>query len=757
MKDAQNPDHISLNTLISRLRDGEYQIPDFQRDFEWAPWDIRDLMRSIFMDYYIGSLLLWRGKPENFAALSCEPLYGFEGRSHPEVIVLDGQQRLTAMYYAFFAPNRPLPNRASRAIYGIRVDRYFNEEWDEAFVYEWWSRLLEKRLYTPEWQYADHYFPLSVISKGGFELFEWITGYKSYWEQQSHDAEQAGNHQRASLCQQHADYAKTFGDDIRETLDQYQVSFIELDKELAIDKVCDIFTQINSKGVRLDVFDLINALTRPRNIKLKDMWREAEPRLDFVDTDKMNVYILQVMSLLRQNYCSPKYLYYLIPGESRVTVDHKTGQRSKEVLIRDNADFEQRWSQAVDALEEAINLLRNPQEFGAISAKYLPYVSILPVFSALQAHLKTCPPELRLSGQRKIKHWYWASVFLYRYSGSVESTSSRDFQDVREWIKDDEAVPPVILELEAQFRKIDLRRETNTNSSVYKAIFNLLVLGGARDWITGTTPQFDDLDDHHIIPRSWGLEHLNGKQIDTILNRTPLTSTTNKHVIGNRLPNAYLPELMAVNGEETMYSVLATHFISREAVKILLHDPFTKEDFNDFIVERQRTILRAVEELLIKERLDLSPDLRDLDKEIEQVELRVRALIAQVLDDDASQLPQHIAVKINERLHAALRRDPGLDPEHYTSLKGLLEFADLRELEAIMSAKQLWPRFGKHFGSNEAMRVRFSQLANARNGIRHSRTITEVARKDAEAALLWFSQVLDRDLSLASHTVQHSV
>ena len=73
MKDAQKPDHVSLNTIIGRLREGRFVIPDFQREFEWKPWDIRDLMRSIFLDYYIGSLLLWAGKEENFAALSCEP------------------------------------------------------------------------------------------------------------------------------------------------------------------------------------------------------------------------------------------------------------------------------------------------------------------------------------------------------------------------------------------------------------------------------------------------------------------------------------------------------------------------------------------------------------------------------------------------------------------------------------------------------------------------------------------------------------
>ena len=79
MKDAQKPDHISLNTLISRLKEGRFVIPDFQRDFEWRPWDIRELMQSVFMDYYIGSLLLWKGTPDNFDKLSCEPIYAFKG------------------------------------------------------------------------------------------------------------------------------------------------------------------------------------------------------------------------------------------------------------------------------------------------------------------------------------------------------------------------------------------------------------------------------------------------------------------------------------------------------------------------------------------------------------------------------------------------------------------------------------------------------------------------------------------------------
>jgi uncharacterized protein with ParB-like and HNH nuclease domain len=78
--------------MVGRLREGRYVIPDFQRDFEWEPWDIKELMSSIFRDYYIGSLLLWKGKDENFEALSCEAIYGFEGADGRTDIVLNQSQ-----------------------------------------------------------------------------------------------------------------------------------------------------------------------------------------------------------------------------------------------------------------------------------------------------------------------------------------------------------------------------------------------------------------------------------------------------------------------------------------------------------------------------------------------------------------------------------------------------------------------------------------------------------------------------------------
>lgn len=742
VKDAQKPDHISLGTLISHLKEGRFVIPDFQREFEWQPWDIRDLMRSIFLDYFIGSLLLWRGKEENFRALACEPIYGYTNESSDrQHIVLDGQQRLTAMYYTFIAPNVPVPNRANRYLYFIKVQRFMEMAYDDAFHYDW-TRGGLNLLKNTQVQYQNHMFPLSVVGRGGWDLPNWVQGYEAYWRENASAAQSSGDSSAADTAGRYADDAKSFGDHLKGITEQYQIAYVELDRELALDKVCDIFTQVNSKGIRLDVFDLINALVKPMGLQLKHMWRQAQPRLDFVETERMNVYILQVMSILRQAYCSPKYLYYLLPQQEKVVRD-TDGSLRKEILVRDTATFQALWNTAVAALHKAIVLLRHPQEFGAISSAYLPYVSILPVFSALQVQATNLPPNRQLDAQRKIRHWYWGSVFTNRYSGSVESTASRDFLDVTSWFDDDDKEPTVLAEFRQRFRSLDLRKEVRRGTSVYNGIFNLLVLRGARDWMTGNVPQYGDLDDHHIVPKDWRKHYPGvGTLIDTILNRTPLTADTNRNVIRNRLPNAYLPELIAATGEPVVRATLESHLISPAAFDILLHDPFTVEDFEAFLSERQRTIQDAIEDLLVKERLDLPPQLRELDVQMEEVELRLRRVIANCLANDTSKIPPHVRDKVRERLQAASRNNPALDSEYYRSFSGQLEYFDLRELQDTITNKVLWPQFENRFGTKEVLASRFGQLAALRNGIRHSRTVDEITRKDGEAALLWFGQML---------------
>ena len=120
----------------------------------------------------------------------------------------------------------------------------------------------------------------------------------------------------------------------------------------------------------------------------------------------------------------------------------------------------------------------------------------------------------------------------------------------------------------------------------------------------------------------------------------------------------YLPELIAQNGEATVRAILESHFISPAAFDILLRDPFGPDDFEAFITERQRTIQDAIENLLIKERLDLPPQLRELDAATEQVELAVRKAVETTLSGDVSQVPPHVLQKVDDGSPGRQRKTP---------------------------------------------------------------------------------------------------
>jgi hypothetical protein len=153
--------------------------------------------------------------------------------------------------------------------------------------------------------------------------------------------------------------------------------------------------------------------------------------------------------------------------------------------------------------------------------------------------------------------------------------------------------------------------------------------------------------------------------------------------------------------------------------------------------------MEGIEDLLIKARLDLSPQLRELDARIESVELGLRELISKCLVDDPDRLPSHVQLKIEDRLQKAAKKNPAFDSSSENNLTKQLEFADLRELQDIILGKIQWPEFENRFGSKGTLSNRFSQLAELRNSIRHSRSVSEVARKDGEASLLWFEAILN--------------
>lgn len=140
--------------------------------------------------------------------------------------------------------------------------------------------------------------------------------------------------------------------------------------------------------------------------------------------------------------------------------------------------------------------------------------------------------------------------------------------------------------------------------------------------------------------------------------------------------------------------------------------------------------------------MDLPPNLRQLDAEIEQAELAIRAKIVAEMADGRGFIPEHVQQKIKERIQRDAKKNPAMDLDYYEHLAGKLEYADLRELQDIILAKINWEMFQGCFASKELLMAKFSQLAELRNRIRHSRAVDQVFLKEGEAALIWFKQVL---------------
>jgi hypothetical protein len=742
MKNVEKADRIHLGSLVEDLKKGHFAIPDFQREFEWQPWDVLELIKSVFMDYYIGTLLLWKGSKENFKMLSCEPIYGFNGRSDSQHIVLDGQQRLTAIYYAFFRPEKAFPGRTKPMVYFLNIQSFLEEDFENAF---WYDSLTKKNialLNDTNQQYEQHIFPLGIMKEGTWGTSDWIKGYRDFWYNKANNSEAQNNNENFLL---YSESAKSFKEVIEELFNQYYISYIELDRDIDIAKVCDIFTQINSKGVRLDIFDLLNAILRPKDIYLKKMWHEAEKDLSFTDPKKMKIYVLQVMSILEQAYCSAKYLYYLVP-EAIKTIKKHDGSREQVVLVNSNEDFISRWNNSIKSLKRAIQSLKSPRDFGAIQPNFVPYPSIIPAYAAIKSYVENSDAINKLDIQTKIRKWYWSSIFTNRYSSSVESTSAKDFQDLKKWFLNDDDEPEIISEFIRSYRDIDLLHDNPKGSAIYNAIFNLFVINEARDWSTFDLPEYESLDDHHIVPHSIFHEQA-GKTINSILNRTPLSSSTNRHIIRNRMPNEYIKEMLENNEKEKVYKVLASHLISKKAVEILLREPFTKNDFDEFLQERLETIRNAIENQLIKEKINVPIALQTLNKDIETIEIKLRKLIIIKTDDDfetyKTTTPSHIQEKVEKRIDLDLKKKPGLSKKDFSRFSNRLKYFDLFEYYDTVVSKNNWHKFEQVFQNKSQLQNRFNQLSTLRNCIRHSREISSIERLDGEASIKWFYQTLN--------------
>ena len=91
----------SLQELLTRADTGSLQLPDFQRGWVWDDQHIKSLLASVSVSFPIGAVMLLQtgGAHVRFKP---RPVAGTVGDLDvaPATLILDGQQRLTSLYWA---------------------------------------------------------------------------------------------------------------------------------------------------------------------------------------------------------------------------------------------------------------------------------------------------------------------------------------------------------------------------------------------------------------------------------------------------------------------------------------------------------------------------------------------------------------------------------------------------------------------------------------------------------------------------------
>jgi len=598
----EDPGTKEVGQLLKEVDIGSYVIPHFQRGFEWSPGLVCDLVESILQDYFTGLLLLWELDKKKAEEDKWDPVWGVSKRNeNPKIAILDGQQRLSALYYAFYNPEELFPNRNSYYSFTIDLNRILNDEYEDSVSYNYYRNY---RSWTDLEGEADKWaetgiIPLSILSardpkwgtksylKSG-EFREWLNIY----------LENNKTKLPEDISSLDVPYKLT------DILDYPFVCFT-LSSDRDLHDICNIFARVNEKGMKLSTFDLINAFVYPKGVSLrKDLWDNLEnDTLKNVDSS-MNEYLLKIISLVKQEYCSGKYLFNLIPEKEVTKIDENGVKQDGVVLVKNADEFRSLWKNACKYAEKARKKLMNVGglDFGAIKSSFIPNSPIIPVLGAL---LWMYDSEFKKTDTLEyLQKWYWSAIFSEHYGRSTDSVMSKDFREWKLW-QANRIMADRLNEIDSDYiNELDLRG-VYKGSGIYNGILCLIALNNARDFYTSRPIGTGDyigpsIDDHHIFPSK--VEELDKTKCqhfldlkDTILNRTLILDETDI-AIRNKKPSDYLGIMLdgkKIGNEQSVKDILREHLISETAYNCLLDD-----DFDGFVNEREKTIKEHINKVL---------------------------------------------------------------------------------------------------------------------------------------------------------------
>ena len=564
-----------VTKLLSKIDDGEIQLPDFQRDWVWDDGRICNLVANVALSYPIGAIMLLEINKDTVNFEAREIQGAPKNNNAPDQLILDGQQRLTSLYVSLFSRNAALVkrvrgNKKEKRFFYLNIEKCLNltKHREEAVFSVSENRkggnLKNSQNYdisSKEKEYEGKFFPLNIVTDKN-AVNHWFDKYNDYHKEKE---EYENNRNKINFFR-----------NITSAIYNYKVPVIKLEKETPKEAICQVFTSVNQGGVALKTFDLLTAIYASKNKEpnLRDDWKKIKEELS-INIDSTNILnavdengFIQAITLLT-NY-----------EKNREKIP---GCRNDDILNLSLESYEKNKKRIMKGFEQA-NLLLTEEK---ISSNMLPYDTQLIPLAVICAAFKDSKKV-----NIKIKQWYWHGVFSEAYAGSTETQFSKDIFQMHKWIENDEKHD--LFQESINIGRI-LRAKTR-NSAVYKGVISLLDKEKSLDFITEHSS--DDMkksvgvDVHHIFPKKHCKEQkYKENKIESVVNKTRILPKTNKEIAGDA-PSVYLKKIQNGKSEDELISILETHSID--------YNFLIKDNFDGFILDRSKRLLKLIENVVGK-------------------------------------------------------------------------------------------------------------------------------------------------------------
>jgi hypothetical protein len=524
-----------IETLLTWVKSGEIAIPEIQRPFVWEATKVRNLLDSLYRGYPVGYLIAWRNP-----AVKLKDGSSSAGKR----VLIDGQQRVTALMAALLGQEVVTKNYEK-----VRIRIAFNPLTEKFEVAN--AATMKNAAWISD---------VAAVFAPGASLFALVNDYCTRNSDTNQDAVFQIIEKLRKITNNH-------------------VGVIELDGDLDIETVTEIFIRVNSAGAELSQADFAMSKIASNEAFGGNTLRKAidyfchlavapefhgiikENDKPFASTD-----YFQQMSWIRNendDIYDPSYTDML---RVAFTSEFKRGKLEDLVALLSGRNFETKQFEEAIAEESFAKLRKGVLNF-INETHFKRFVMIIrsagfvdPSMIGSQNALNFAYIlYLMLRGQGKpaadiesaVRRWFVMSVLTGRYSGSPESTFDFDIRQMHEQGFEAFGLAIFVGALSDAFWDALLPQEMNTSSSTspYFRVFQAAqVKLGDRGFLSKDIKVLDLIlnrcDVHHLYPRN----HLKGQGLtrgryNQIANFALAQSEINI-AIGDKAPAIYFKELM---------------------------------------------------------------------------------------------------------------------------------------------------------------------------------------------------------------------